>query len=231
MKIVIPVAGNDWLIHVHADAIEQQGLNPIISLKPLLQSTTEASSGPLLCEEEEESDNEDGNQGRTDLIRALEAPFVPPSNPTFTASQKPFPLPHPRVTSPLGLPAPPHATERSPPVQAPARIPSELREVSQQGGRSGGDQVLNSMESHSETEATTTDEPHVQDRIGSEDAHAAGGRVNAMGREKVLENERERVAQDMDVDQSNPVDKDYDVAKGKDVQDRIGNEDTHVADG
>ena len=154
----------------------------------------------MLREEEEESDNEDGNQGKTNPIRALDAPPVPPSDPTVTASQQPSPLRQSCVT--------------------------------QKGGRSGGDQVSNSMESHSRAEATTTDEPHdVQDRFGSDDAHAVDGRADAMGRERVLENESEMASRDMDVDQSNLGDKNYDMAKGKDMQDRIGNEDAHTVDG
>ena len=173
----------------------------MISSKPLLQCTPEASSGSLLREEEEESDNEDGSQGKTNPIRALEAPPVPPSDPTVTASQKPSPLPQSCVT--------------------------------QQGRQSGGDQVSNSMGSQNRAEAMTTDEPHdVPDRFGSDDAHAVDGQADAMGRERVLENERERASRDMDVDQSNLGDKNHDMAKGKDVQDHIGNENTNdVADG
>jgi hypothetical protein len=197
---VIPVDRGDWLIRVHVDTIEQQGLSPMISSNPLSQCTSETTSGSLLREEEEELDNENGSQGKTNPISVLEAPPVPPSDPTVTVSQKPSSLPQTCVT--------------------------------QQGGRSGGDQVSNGMESHSRAEATTMDKPHdMQDRFGSDDAHSVDDRADEMG-ERVSENERERASQDMDVDQSNLGDKNYDMAKGSDVQDHVGNENAHgVADG
>ena len=200
------------LIHAHVDAVEQEGLNAIAS-KQLMQATpSEARSGSLPCEEEEESDNEDASQGKTDFLRkagsigALEVPPMPPSDPTIMTSQQPSPLPHPCVASPLSLSATPHIMERSPPVQAPTRIPSELHEIPRQGGRSGGDQVSNSMITHAGAEATTTDEPQ---EIGNEDAHAADGPPEA------LEIERDRATQDMDVDQSNSGDEGCNVAKGR----------------
>ena len=39
--------------------------------------------------------------------------------------------------------------------------------------------------------------------------------MDAMGKDKALENERERAARDMDVDQPNSGNKGYDVEKGK----------------
>jgi len=91
-----------------------------------------------------------------------------------------------------------------------------VHDVSQQGGRPGGNQVLNSMASPRGAEGTTMNEPQdVQDHIGNEDAHNADGPLDAIGRANALENERDRVAEDMDVEQSNSGDKGYDVAKGK----------------
>lgn len=189
MKIVIPTAGNDS-IHVHVDPIEQQGsINLTTSSKQILQATPQDSSGSLVREEEEESENEDISQGQTDFVRragrimSLEAPAMPPSHPTVTTSQQLFRLPHLCFTPPLGLPAPapapapalPLVTDHSPPGQTVARIPLEKAGVFQQEGHSEGGQVLDSMASRNRTEAMSTDEPQgALDHVGNEDTNAAG---------------------------------------------------------